>query len=419
MRAALLALALLSVSPCAASEPPTELRGVWLTSVDSKVLDGRDSIAEAMEFLKRHHFNAVYVVVWNSAYTLYPSRVMERRFGTAIHPRFAGRDPLADVVAEAHARGIAVIAWFEYGLAASYQAGGGPILKKNPSWAERDSAGKLLTKNGFEWLNGFHPDVQDFLLSLVAEVAENYDVDGIQGDDRLPAQPVEGGYSAFTAGLWSAEHGGAQPPKDPRDPAWMRWRADRLTQFAQALFRKAKESRPGLVVTWSPGPYPWCYQEYLQDWPAWMQAGSVDIVHPQLYRRSFEAYKAVLSSQLSGAGSSAAGRMYPGVLISLGGWLAPAEDILRAVQLNREHGLGGEVFFFYEGLRKEGGKLAKALLAGPYAERAELPPPFIRRAEPEGHEAPAKLRGRAPGHSAFDALLKVHAESKDGALPPL
>ncbi|HAH08174.1 MAG TPA: hypothetical protein DCM05_16890 [Elusimicrobia bacterium] len=417
MRAALLG-ALLSALPCAASEPPVELRGVWLTSVDSSVLEGRKSIAEAMEFLEQHHFNAVFVVVWNSAYTLYPSRVMERRFGTAIHPRFAGRDPLADVVAEAHARGIAVIAWFEYGMAASYRAGGGPILKKNPSWAERDSSGKLLTKNGFEWLNGFHPEVQDFLLSLVSEVAENYGVDGIQGDDRLPAQPVEGGYSAYTAGLWAAEHGGAQPPKEPRDPAWMRWRADRLTRYAQALSAGAKKSRPGLVVSWSPGPYPWCYEEYLQDWPAWMKNNSGDIVHPQLYRRSFEAYKEVLSSQLSGAAGSAAGRMYPGMLISLGSWQAPEKDIVRAVQLNRERGLGGEVFFFFEGLRREGGKLAQALLAGPYAERAALPAPFIRRTQPDA-ASPAKLRGRAPGPSAFDELLKVHAGTKDGLLPPL
>lgn len=50
----------------------------------------------------------------------------------------------------------------------------------------------------FFWWNGLHPEVQYFMHDLVLEVVKNYKVDGIQGDDRLPAMPSEGGYDSFT-----------------------------------------------------------------------------------------------------------------------------------------------------------------------------------------------------------------------------
>lgn len=72
--------------------PPPELRGVWLTDVDSKVLFSRKRIAEAMTFLAAHHFNVVFPVVWNQGYTLYPSAIMDSLFGIPID-RSCARSP--------------------------------------------------------------------------------------------------------------------------------------------------------------------------------------------------------------------------------------------------------------------------------------------------------------------------------------
>ncbi|MBU1064199.1 family 10 glycosylhydrolase, partial [bacterium] len=66
---------------------PVELRGVWLTNVDSNVLDSQRSIAEAMHFLGEHHFNVVYPVVWSDAKTVYQSEIMDSLFGLPIDPR--------------------------------------------------------------------------------------------------------------------------------------------------------------------------------------------------------------------------------------------------------------------------------------------------------------------------------------------
>jgi len=155
-----------------------EMRGIWLTTTDSKVLRSKQRIAEAMDFLAETGFNVVFPVVWNKAVTLYPSRTMQQTFGVEIDPMCVGRDPLEEVVVEARRVGLKVIPWFEYGFASSYNLNGGMLLQKKPEWAARDCNGNLLKKNGFEWLNALDPQVQEFLLNLVLEVVKNYDVDG-------------------------------------------------------------------------------------------------------------------------------------------------------------------------------------------------------------------------------------------------
>ncbi len=360
----------------ASPERPEALRGVWLTNVDSDVLNSRAQIDEAMQFLADHHFNVVFPVVWNDAYTLYPSAVTDSLFGVRIDPAFADRDPLAELIDAAHRHDLAVIPWFEFGFAASYQADGGPIIEEKPEWAARDRDGALLTKNGFEWMNAYHPEVQDFLLDLVLEVVRTYDVDGVQGDDRLPAQPVEGGYSAVTDSLYRAAHDGDPPPHDPTDAGWKRWRADRLNAFAERLYQGVKAEDPALQVSWAPSIYPWGYDEYLQDGPAWVRGGYADWVHPQVYRRDLDTYTETLASQQPealGLDAAAQERIVPGVLMQVGDYRIAAEDLVEVVAANRAQGVRGEVFFFYEGLRANDGALADTLLATHYAEPAALP----------------------------------------------
>ncbi|MGB3544152.1 glycoside hydrolase family 10 protein [Rubrivirga sp.] len=360
-------------------EPPSlvELRGVWLTNVDSDVMFSREGIAEAMQFLADHNFNVVYPVVLNAAMTAYPSPTMEAVTGVRIDPRYAGRDPLQEIIDEAARHDIAVIPWFEYGFASSFSLNGGPILAAKPEWAAKDRDGNLLTKNGFEWMNAYHPEVQQFILDLVLEVAENYDVAGIQGDDRLPANPSEGGYSEFTQELYRAEHGGQDPPRGWLDPDWLRWRADKLNAFGRRMYDEVKAVDPDLQVSLSPSIYPWGYRNYLQDWPSWADGGYADQIHPQNYRYDLEAYKATLATQRAAVLNIRPGAdslVYPGVLMNVGDYVIPVDYLMGLMQYNRDQGYRGEVFFFYEGLRKNDDALADTLLSTFYAEPAR--PPF-------------------------------------------
>jgi len=335
-----------------AADTTRAVRGVWLTNVDSKVLNSRDNIVQAVDVCSNLGFNTIFVVTWNKTMTTYPSKIMKEMTGVAIDTQFTGRDPLRELIAAAHKKNIKVIAWFEFGFSSSYQQNGGVLLKKKPEWASRDVNGNLVSKNGFEWMNGFLPEVQDFMLSLIMEVVRNYDVDGIQGDDRLPAMPSESGYDEYTVKLYRSTHGGAEPPRDSKDPAWVQWRADLLNAFMEKIHRTIKSHNPKLLVTMSPSIYPWSKEEYLQDWPTWVRKGLVDMVNPQVYRYDIKQYAAAVKEIVQGQiDRDQLFRCYPGVLLKLGSYYPSREFLTDMLQENRNNGFNGEVMFFYEGLK--------------------------------------------------------------------
>jgi len=329
------------------------VRGVWLTNVDSEVLNSKENIIEAINLLDELGFNTIFVVVWNKAMTTYPSKIMKEFTGVEIDTLFTGLDPLKELIDEAHKKSIKVIAWFEFGFSSSYKLNGGPILERKPEWASKDVNGNLVTKNGFEWMNGFHPDVQNFMLSLIMEVVRNYDVDGIQGDDRLPAMPSESGYDDYTVNLYKSEHQGNNPPSYHKDYDWIKWRSNLLTDFMKRIYGSVKSHNKNLIVSMAPSIYPWSEEEYLQDWPTWMQKGYVDLVCPQVYRYNINDYSSamrlIVKNQIDKKDFE---KFYPGVLLKVGDYYPSEEFLKQMIDENRKHNVNGEVFFFYEGIKK-------------------------------------------------------------------
>jgi uncharacterized lipoprotein YddW (UPF0748 family) len=344
---------IISVPSCNAQVNKQAVRGVWLTNVDSEVLNSKENIIEAVNLLDELGFNTIFVVTWNKAMTSYPSKIMKEFTGVEIDTLFTGRDPLKELIDEAHKKNIKVFAWFEFGFSSSYELNGGQIIERKPEWAAKDVNGNLVQKNGFEWMNGFHPEVQDFLLSLIMEVVENYDIDGIQGDDRLPALPSEAGYDEYTVSLFKSQHNGQEPPIYHKDFYWVQWRADLLTDFMRRIYETVKNYDENIIVSMAPSIYPWSKEEYLQDWPNWMRKGYVELVCPQVYRYDFKNYKKVLEQIIEDQiDKKDFEKFFPGVLLKVGDYYPSQEFLKQMIDENRSNNVYGEVFFFYEGIKK-------------------------------------------------------------------
>jgi uncharacterized lipoprotein YddW (UPF0748 family) len=336
--------------------PPTPswdinaMRGAWITTAASTALDSKDNVKAMVTTCKAAGINNIFVVVYNNGRTIYPSSVMQGLIGIRQLERYAGRDPLQECIDEAKLVGIKVHAWFEYGFSSSYSASGGLIVAAKPSWAARDVNGQLVVKNGFDWLNGIHPEVQQFMVDLFKEVVTNYNVDGVQGDDRLPAMPSTGGYDTYTTNLYKSENGGATPPGNSADAGWIKWRANKLNSFVKRLRNEVKAIKPAIQFTMSPSPYPFSINEYLQDWPTWVDSSWVDAVMPQCYRYTINDYDAVLTQQKSYYKNPNV-LFYPGVLVKSGSTIQSDGLMSQFIQSNRNNGFKGEVFFFYEGVK--------------------------------------------------------------------
>jgi len=339
------------LQPATTKVDTNEVRGVWLTNTASTALDSRENIKETVTQCKAAGINNIFMVVYNNTRTLYPSKVMQNLIGVSIQEKFAGRDPLQELIEEAKLQNIKVHAWFEYGFSSSYSASGGAIVAAKPNWAAKDVKGNLVVKNGFDWLNGFHPEVQDYIMSLIREVVNNYDIDGIQGDDRLPALPSTAGYDDYTVTLYKSEHAGQAPPALFSNEEWVDWRAKKLNLFMKRIWQEVKTLKPEIRISMSPSVYPWGKTEYLQDWPAWVDSGWVDAIIPQVYRYNISAYSSTLTQQKQYIKNKGVA-FFPGVLLRVGTYIAPESFLTQMIRANRNEGFKGEVFFFYEGMKE-------------------------------------------------------------------
>lgn len=354
MRIFVCTLLLFAFTSCFSQKKRVEpVRATWVTNVASDALYSKEKVAETVQRCKDFGLNTIYVVTWNNGVTMYPSEVVKKYIGVAQDPRYKGFDPIAEMIEQGHKAGLRVIGWFEYGFAYDYNDTSSLWLQRYPHWAGRSADGKLLQKNKFFWWNSLHPEVQQFMTELVLEFVKKYGADGIQGDDRLPAMPSEGGYDAYTKTWYAKEHKGATPPENSKDSAWLQWRANKLNGYIKKLYGQIKKTKKNYVVSWAPSIYPWSKEQYLQDWPAWLKGGYADEILPQLYRYDIKAYEKILKELQQQVPAKDRHKVFPGLLMALGdGFLVKQELLEQMIALNRQYGFNGESTFYYEGLKK-------------------------------------------------------------------
>jgi len=364
----------LAVSPLAAQE----LRGIWLSRNE---LGSRAQIAAVMDTIAANNFNTVYVNCWSRGYPLFPSEVFSKHTGLTIDPGYAGRDVLAEAIAEGHRRGLAVEAWFEYGFVGGWTgyypgtSGKGKIFDAHPDWTAKKSDGSEKDGSNFTWMSHARPDVQEFLLQLHAEVARKYDIDGIEFDRIRYAGNVYG-YDAYTDSLWKASHFGAAPPVNGADAEWMRFRADILNSFMRRAYDTVKAVNPNVSVTNAPGFYSSSsYQSYndnLQDWFQWVETGSVDHVQVQMYVNNDNTLNAYLNYIFSNPVRSVTKKekVFPALAFSPNGAATATTELMKMVSSTRTRGMQGNAWWYYGDLTPE---LNAFLRTQVYPAKAGLP----------------------------------------------
>jgi uncharacterized lipoprotein YddW (UPF0748 family) len=333
--------------------PPAiqEIRGVWLTNVDSEVMFSRSGIRKAFRELQQLKFNTVYPAVWNWGYTQYPSAIARQTFGQTVDPRPVGlqnRNSLAEMVEIGHRRGLAIVPWFEFGFMTTAES---EIVGQHPDWITERRDGTEIWQEGIyqrRWLNPFRPEVQKFIQDLVLEIVTQYDIDGIQFDDHF-GLPNEFGYDAYTVNLYRQEHQGKNPPPNVDDPEWVQWRADKITAFMRVLFRSIKDHKEDITVSVSPNRYDFAYGKHLQDWRTWEREGLIEELIVQVYTTSVEG----LLSELERPEIKEAQQHIPtavGILTGLRTRSVPIKLVQEQAQAVRRQGFSGMSFFFYETL---------------------------------------------------------------------
>ena len=331
--------------------------GVWLTNSPSPLYYDPARIDQAVQQLAEAGFNTLYPNVWSRGATFHNSRFAPLE--PALAAATPGLDPICRLTRSAHRRGLQVIPWFEYGL---MEPADSAVVRQNPDWLLRRRDGSALyamhgaslqrspLKDLRVWLNPAHPEVRARFLGLIEEIVNRCDVDGIQLDDHF-AWPVELGYDDTTRALYRADTG-REPPEDHADRFWMRWRRQRLTDLLRELRARLDRHSGGsgrTVISLSPGPFRFAYNQWLQDWELWAIGHLIDDLVVQNYADSVSGFGKDLNQPALVKAKSWGMPVEIGILAGFGGRTPTMANLSQKAQLavSRGHGV---IYFYWEGL---------------------------------------------------------------------
>ena len=388
-----------------------QLRGMWIATVanlDWPASPGESAATEQAQYERlldtavAMRLNAVFVQVRPAGDAFYPSAYEPwSKYLTGTPGKNPGYDVLKFLIDEAHKRNLEFHAWFNpyragmdtdrNALAASSPA------RQHPSWAVK--YGSQL------WYDPGQPQVRQLAETVVLDVLNRYDVDGIHFDDYFYPYP-EGGdfpdsasYKAYGGGLSKA--------------AWRRRNVDTLVQDLSARIHRAKPwvkfgiSPFGVWRNSSTDPAGSAttalqsYDDIYADTRGWVTKGWLDYVAPQLYwplgdaRAGYATLVAWWAKQVAGTKVQlwiGQGAYRVGEDAT---WKKPAE-LSRQLSLDaRYRQVTGEVFFSAGDLRRNKYGFAARIRADHFT-RPALPPVLGGGSAPA---APTAVRTAAGGKS--------------------
>ena len=356
------AAAVLAVAVCAAVglRARDEVRALWVVRSSLTSPQAIDTMVAAAQ---QSGFNTLLLQVRGLGDSYFLNGIEPRPLALASQPAF---DPLADAIAKAHARGLAVHAWIDVDLVAGTDI---PldrqhIAHRHPEWlmVPRAIAADLATLDpaGPEYLGRLTrfarakaPELDglylspataasvDYTTSVVRDIVQRYSVDGVHLDYlRYPSADFE--YGRETLSAFRRATGIADPDAAP--DRWRAFRMDRLTALLTELRRAIKAARPSATVSVAVAPEPrLASTEYLQDIARWLSGDLMDVVCATPYTSD----GATFVSQLAAAQAEAGGHA---LWAGIGANQLSTEQTLDNIQAARRLGIGGIILFSYDGL---------------------------------------------------------------------
>ena len=279
-----------SLGPVKAQD--SEVRAAWISTVfnidwPSKASYGnsekqKQEYISLLDRLKNVGINTVMIQVRPESDAFYKSNISPwSRFLTGKQGNDPGYDPLQFILEESHKRGMKVHAWLNPYRASIYD----DISSTSPSNPINTHRDWVIKYQGKWYYDPGKPEVTKYISDVVAEIVENYQVDGIHFDDYFypgPGFPDSNTFNQYGSG--SIDN----------------WRRANINNMVKTIRDRIKSINSNVVFGISPAGI-WrnysndsngsrtsggeSYNKQYADTRYWIKNGLVDYVVPQVYWR--------------------------------------------------------------------------------------------------------------------------------------
>jgi uncharacterized lipoprotein YddW (UPF0748 family) len=362
-----------------------EVRGLWVVRF---TMTSRETVRAMVERAEAAGINTLIVQVRGRADAFYASTVEPRAEPVRAPGTF---DPLAYVIEEAHARGMAVHAWVNTHLVwgpAALPVSADHVVNAHPDWLAvprpiaRDLAPLQPTDPRYVaalidyaqqrpatvegvYTSPSHPEVQRRVHQVWLDIATRYDLDGMHFDYiRYPSADFDYSVDALERfRVWALPripedryHHLAEASRrdvfaftDALPELWDRFRSEQVTGLVRRIYRDVKRVRPGLVVSAAVVPDPEeALEERFQDWTGWLREGILDVAVPMAYTPDRSRFGELIREARRVAGAPY--RVWAGI----GAYMNTAGSTVEMIDVARAEDAGGVVLFSYDWAVGEG-----------------------------------------------------------------
>lgn len=274
-----------------------EMRGVWIAFFEYNQKGYTESnwkayVDKTMNDCKAKGFNSVFMHVRAFSDAMYPSKYYPwSRFASGKIGKNPGFDPLAYAVSSAHKHGLAFHAWINpYRITkdttkTSALAKGSTIYK----WATSKRPSKrrnVLKHQGQLYLNPASKEVQTLVTNGVAEIVQNYNVDGIHFDDYFYPSLGNQYRKNFDAKEYKAYVKRCKKNGDTASSI-VSWRRNNVSNLLKSIHSKVQKIDKDCVFGISPAgnlDNLYAKNNYYADVKKWMNSDQyIDYICPQIY----------------------------------------------------------------------------------------------------------------------------------------
>jgi uncharacterized lipoprotein YddW (UPF0748 family) len=269
-----------------------EFRGAWIASVTNLDWPVRGAttasqqahLIEILDGLKEAGINAVIFQIRPEQDAFYESETepwsywLTGQQGRAPSPFY---DPLQFAIEEAHKRGMELHAWFNPYRAeravGAYPLDPNHITVRHPEWT--------FTVASYKQLDPGLPQVRDYVVESIMDVARRYDIDGVHMDDYFYPYPPNTISDQDDASFANHSRGFTNRAD---------WRRDNVNILIEAIHDSLSSYDPSIKFGMSPfgiwrsGTPPGitgldAYSQIYADALAWLGDQTIDYLAPQLY----------------------------------------------------------------------------------------------------------------------------------------
>ena len=360
-----IALFIFSINILFSEITPLESKFLWILR-DS--LTSPEKIEKAFSFASNSGFNKVFIQVRGRGYAFYNSTLVPKN--PLVNVNF---DPLEYAIQLGKRYNLEVHIWFNTYIlwSSNYKPKNlNHIYHTQKSWTEANTYGKMDHSINLKspkipnwegiYLSPLHPDVNPYLNSLIKEIIENYNIDGIHFDyiryqDEIYGYNEQGRNkfeklysidpSDIAKGIISTRFGWSQEFVDSTKNMWNKFRQDAITEFLESISESVTNSNKNIQLSAAVKPnLLTAKKRFFQNWDSWLNDGLLDFVVPMNYYSEFKYFNDDLKMMKFFIDEKLHNRIVMGVAT----YNQSSEDAADKILISRLNGFVGVSIFSYD-----------------------------------------------------------------------